>query len=70
MPAHRQTLKLPVKDGAGTLAREMTRAQALRHCERTMDPSLRRAGFKCQVSKSDAQMHGGEWFRINRVKTY
>ena len=35
-----------------------------------MDPALRRAGFKCRVSKSDVQMHGGEWFRINRGKAY
>lgn len=60
--------KLIVKVGIGQLDKPMTRKQAERYGERTMPAGLRRAGFKCVVSRSDAEMHGGTWFRISYGK--
>lgn len=68
--------KLPVKYGADYVRgsdgepRLMTRSQALRLCERTMEPAKRRAGFMCSVSRTDRGMHGGDWYRINIGKKY
>ena len=56
---------LPVKVGIGTLPRPMTREQAHRYGERNMPADLRRAGFQTVVFRSDAEIHGGDWFRIN-----
>jgi hypothetical protein len=33
-----------------------------------MPKDLKRAGFECFVGKSDAEMHGGVWFRISYGK--
>lgn len=60
--------KLPVKAGLLTLDREMTRKQAMRWGERNMPVGLKRAGFETFVGKSDAEMHGGVWFRVNYGK--
>lgn len=60
--------KLPVKVGLSTLDKPMTRAAALRYGERNMPADLRRAGFKTVVAKTDAEMHGGVWLRINYGK--
>lgn len=57
--------KLPVKLGIGTLDKHMTRAQAQRYGEQAMPADLKRAGFECIVARSDIELHGGEWFRIN-----
>lgn len=57
--------KLPVKVGLGTLDKPMTRAQAQRHGDKHMPADLRRAGFECVVFRSDREIHGGDWFRIN-----
>ena len=60
--------KLTVKVGIGTLDKPMTRKQAERYGNRTMPADLKRAGFRCFVSRSDAEMHGGTWFRISYGK--
>lgn len=57
--------KLPVKVGILTLDNHMTRAQALRYGRQHMPSDLKRVGFDTFVSKSDAEMHGGVWFRIS-----
>ena len=57
--------KLMVKVGASTLPKPMTREQAQRWGERNMPADLKRAGFVTVVGKSDAEMHGGVWFRVN-----
>lgn len=62
------TEKLPVKMGLGTLDKPMTHAQALRYGERHMPLDLKRAGFKTVVFKSDSEIHGGLWYRINYTK--
>ena len=62
-----KTERLPVKHGAGIVndGQLMTRAQAEMHAHRAMDPALRRVGFVVVVTRSDPEMHGGNWFRIN-----
>ena len=60
--------KLLVKVGLHTLDRHMTREQAQRYGERHMPADLRRAGFNTVVARSDIELHGGEWFRINYGK--
>lgn len=62
------TERLPVKTGLSTLDKPMTRAGALRFGERNMPRDLKRAGFETVVAKSDADLHGGVWFRINYGK--
>jgi hypothetical protein len=57
--------KLPVKVGCITLDKPMTREQAKRWGDRHMAKDAKRAGFLTVVCKSDAEMHGGVWFRIN-----
>lgn len=59
---------LPVKVGLSTLEKPMTREQARRYGERNMPADLRRAGFKTTVAKSDTDLHGGEWYRVNYGK--
>ena len=46
----------------------MTPAQAQRWGERNMPSGLRAAGFKVHVSRTDPQMHGGTWLRVNYGK--
>lgn len=60
--------KLTVKSGLHTFDKPMTRAQAMRLGVRNMPADLKRVGFECFVSKSDAEMHGGVWFRISYGK--
>lgn len=60
--------KLPVKIGISSLEMPMTRKQAERYGRNAMPADLKRAGFVCTVIKTDAQIHGGEWFRINYSK--
>ena len=60
---------LPVKVGCcDTLPLRMTRAQAQQWGERNMPSDLKRAGFKCVVFRSDPEIHGGNWFRVNYGK--
>lgn len=59
---------LPVKFGLSTLPAPMTHAQALRYGNRSMPPDLRRAGFQTVIFRSDSDIHGGDWFRINYGK--
>jgi hypothetical protein len=72
VPGHREqgdeVMKLLVKIGLHTLDKAMTREQAMRYGQRHMPADLKRAGFQCVVAKSDPEMHGGEWFRINYGK--
>lgn len=63
-----KTEKLPVKVGLSTLDQPMTRAAAFRYGERNMPADLKRAGFKTVVAKTDAEIHGGVWLRINYGK--
>jgi hypothetical protein len=60
-----KTERLTVKVGCGELDKAMTREQAMRWGVRNMPKDLKRAGFECVVVKSDAEMHGGVWFRVN-----
>lgn len=60
--------RLPVKVGAGLLHTPMTPAQAQRWGEHNMPSGLRAAGFKVRVVRSDPQMHGGTWLRVNYGK--
>jgi hypothetical protein len=60
--------KLPVKVGILTLDKPMTRKQAERYGNSQMPADLKRAGFQCFVARSDAEMHGGTWFRVNYGK--
>jgi hypothetical protein len=57
--------KLTVKVGCGTLDQPMTRKGAMRWGIKNMPADLKRVGFECFVSKSDAEMHGGVWYRIS-----
>lgn len=57
-----------VKVGLHTLDKPMTREQAMRYGIRRMPPDLKRTGFECVVARSDTDMHGGLWFRINYGK--
>lgn len=63
-----ETERLPVKAGLLTLDRTMTREQARRYGERHMPRDLRAAGFETVIARSDPEMHGGLWFRINYGK--
>lgn len=60
--------KLPVKIGLSTLERPMTEKQALRYGKNAMPQDLKRAGFVASVFRSDPQIHGSEFFRINYSK--
>ena len=46
----------------------MTRAGALRYANQMMPADLRRAGFVASIFASDAEIHGGLWFRVNYSK--
>jgi len=65
------TEKLPVRAGCGNNAFPvpMTQKQALRYGEQNMPADLKRAGFVCSIFRSDPEIHGGDWFRINYGKT-
>ena len=60
--------KFPVKVGLGTLDKKMTRAAAHRYGVKNMPADLRRAGFQTVVAKTDIDLHGGVWLRINYGK--
>lgn len=60
--------KLTVKIGISSLEMPMTRKQAERYGRNAMPADLKRAGFVCTVFKTDREIHGGEWFRINYSK--
>ena len=49
-------------------SRVMTMAQALKLADRKMPKALKAAGFKSEVFASDAEIHGGLWFRVNYGK--
>jgi hypothetical protein len=57
--------KLLVKVGLLTLDQRMTRKGAMRWGTRHMPADLKRVGFECFVSQSDAEMHGGVWYRVS-----
>lgn len=61
-------MKYLVKHGLSTLDKQMTREQAQRYGLKNMPADLKRAGFECLVSLSDAEIHGGVWLRINYGK--
>ena len=60
--------KLLVKIGIDVLDKPMTRTQAQRYGEKNIPKDLRRDGFKTAVSRSCAEIHGGNWFRISYGK--
>jgi hypothetical protein len=62
--------KLLVKVGIGSLDRPMTRKQAMRYGQRNMPTDLKRAGFETVIFRSDPELHGGDWFRINYGKRF
>ena len=57
--------KLLVKIGIGQLDRPMTRSAAQRYGQQNMPRDLKAAGFECVVARSDPELHGGNWYRIN-----
>lgn len=59
---------LPVKIGLQALDKKMTRKQAEQYGWKVMQLDIRRAGFVCSVYRTDKEIHGGEWFRINYSK--
>jgi hypothetical protein len=63
-----KTERLPVKVGLGTLDKLMSRAEAQRYGDKNMPADLKRAGFKTVIFRSDRDLHGGEWFRVNYGK--
>ena len=42
----------------------MTLRAAKRYAEQMMPADLRRAGFSAGVFVSDAEIHGGSWYRV------
>jgi hypothetical protein len=63
------TEKRTVKIGIGTLSKPMTKEHAYRFGVRNMPADLKRAGFGCTVFASDAETHGGLWFRVAYGRT-
>lgn len=64
-----QNLRLPVKYGLDTLE-PMTMAKAKRYGEREfLTRDLRDAGFTVSVFRSDPELHGSAFLRINIGKT-
>lgn len=60
--------KLPVKVGLSSLEKPMTCKQALRYGKNAMPADLKKAGFKCIVFRSDLEINGGDFYRINYGK--
>ena len=60
--------KLLVKVGLSSLETPMTYKQALRYGKNAMPADLKRAGFECTVFRSDRDIHGSDFFRINYGK--
>lgn len=60
--------KLLVKVGLSSLERLMTHKQALRYGKNAMPADLKKAGFECIVFRSDPQINGGNFYRINYGK--
>jgi len=61
-------LKLRVKVGLDVLDRPMTYKQALRWGKANIPRDLAAAGFTTQVFRSDAQLHGSEFYRVSYGK--
>ena len=58
--------RLLVKVGDNdVLDTRMTRAQAQRYGDKHMPADLKRAGFETVIFRSDPEIHGGDWFRVN-----
>ena len=64
------TLALPTKIGIGTFPEPMTYNQALRYGQKNIPDDMRRAGFTVHIFRSDAEIHGSDFYRINYVKHY
>lgn len=47
----------------------MTHKDALRYARRIMPADLKRAGFVASIFASDAELHGGLWYRVCYGKT-
>ena len=62
--------RLPVRTGAGreALPDRMTREQARRYGLRNMPADLRRAGFQVSIFRSDREINGADFFRVNYGK--
>ena len=61
--------RLEVRVGIGSLPNPMTEKQARAWGEKNMPGDLRRAGFQVYVSRSDKELHGGNWWRVAFGKT-
>ena len=59
-----------VRIGIGQLDQPMTLDHARRYGARNLPHDLKAAGFTTFVSASDAELHGGLWFRIDYGKTF
>jgi hypothetical protein len=68
MPERGMGMKLPTKIGLSTLPRPMTEKQAKAYGERNIPQGLRRAGFVVSVFRSDSEIHGADFYRINYSK--
>lgn len=67
-PTWGSKMKLLVKIGTGTLNKPMTEKQAKTYGDKNMPDDLKKAGFITTVSLSDADLHGGLWYRVNYTK--
>lgn len=57
--------KLRVRVGNGTLEGLMTRSQAQRYGDQNIPADLKRAGFKTVIFRSDPEINGADFFRVN-----
>lgn len=57
--------KLPVKIGISSLEKLMTHEQALRYGKKAMPADFKKAGFECIIFRSDPEINGGNFYRIN-----
>jgi len=46
----------------------VTKARALQIARQAMPADLKRAGFVASIFASDAELHGGTWWRVNYSK--
>jgi hypothetical protein len=61
-------MKLSTKIGLSTLPAPMNEKQAKAYGKRNMPSDLRRAGFVVSVFRSDLEIHGADFYRINYSK--
>lgn len=62
---HRDTDRLPVRFGMGTLETTMNKTEAFAWGEMHMDASLRNVGFVCRVAVSDPSISGSLFYKVS-----